>query len=69
MIFKLLNCLLSGFNPAETKIRTPDGRIWQEEGFHISRELYRDIALQLAGETKTERIKPHSFSQSQRNGF
>ncbi|NXY83101.1 CE350 protein, partial [Alcedo cyanopectus] len=35
-----------GFNPAETKIRTPDGKIWQEEEFHISRELYRDIALQ-----------------------
>uniref|UniRef100_A0A8D0HP92 Centrosomal protein 350 n=1 Tax=Sphenodon punctatus TaxID=8508 RepID=A0A8D0HP92_SPHPU len=37
-----------GFNPAETKIRTPDGKVWQEEDFHnISRELYRDLALQL----------------------
>ncbi|XP_055581094.1 centrosome-associated protein 350 isoform X2 [Falco cherrug] len=36
-----------GFNPAETKIRAPDGKIWHEEEFHISRELYRDIALQL----------------------
>ncbi|EMP34485.1 hypothetical protein UY3_08314 [Chelonia mydas] len=37
-----------GFNPAETKIRTPDGKVWHEEEFHnISRELYRDIALQL----------------------
>uniref|UniRef100_A0A672U9Q3 Centrosomal protein 350 n=1 Tax=Strigops habroptila TaxID=2489341 RepID=A0A672U9Q3_STRHB len=36
-----------GFNPAETKIRTPDGKIWHEEEFHISQELYRDIALQL----------------------
>uniref|UniRef100_A0A8C4VHE3 Centrosomal protein 350 n=1 Tax=Falco tinnunculus TaxID=100819 RepID=A0A8C4VHE3_FALTI len=34
-----------GFNPAETKIRAPDGKIWHEEEFHISRELYRDIAL------------------------
>lgn len=59
--FKLLNCLLSGFNPAETRIRTPDGKIWHEEKFHISRELYRDIALQLTGETQTELIKPHSL--------
>ncbi|NXN10854.1 CE350 protein, partial [Indicator maculatus] len=36
-----------GFNPAETKIRAPDGKIWHGEGFHVSRELYRDIALQL----------------------
>uniref|UniRef100_A0A8C0FC74 Centrosomal protein 350 n=1 Tax=Bubo bubo TaxID=30461 RepID=A0A8C0FC74_BUBBB len=34
-----------GFNPPETKIRTLDGKIWREEEFHISRELYRDIAL------------------------
>ncbi|KAM7162094.1 centrosome-associated protein 350 isoform 9-T9 [Macrochelys suwanniensis] len=39
-----------GFNPAETKIRTPDGKVWHEEEFHnISRELYRNIALQLTG--------------------
>ncbi|NXD16094.1 CE350 protein, partial [Nothocercus nigrocapillus] len=36
-----------GFNPAETKIRTPDGKVWHEEEFHVSQELYRDIALQL----------------------
>uniref|UniRef100_A0A8C3KWI2 Centrosomal protein 350 n=1 Tax=Chrysolophus pictus TaxID=9089 RepID=A0A8C3KWI2_CHRPC len=29
------------------KIRAPDGKIWHEQGFHIGRELYRDIALQL----------------------
>ncbi|NXH70256.1 CE350 protein, partial [Hydrobates tethys] len=46
-----------GFNPAETKIRTPDGRIWHEEEFHISRELYRDIALQLT-EDSTVKGKP-----------
>ncbi|NWW87633.1 CE350 protein, partial [Rhynochetos jubatus] len=46
-----------GFNPAETKIRTPDGKIWHEEEFHISRELYRDIALQLT-EDSTVKIKP-----------
>ncbi|KFU87367.1 Centrosome-associated protein 350 [Chaetura pelagica] len=34
-----------GFNPAETKIRAPDGKIWDEEEFHVGRELYRDTAL------------------------
>ncbi|XP_072722410.1 centrosome-associated protein 350 isoform X1 [Ciconia boyciana] len=46
-----------GFNPSETKIRTPDGKIWHEEEFHISRELYRDIALQLT-EDSTVKGKP-----------
>ncbi|NWH39241.1 CE350 protein, partial [Chloropsis hardwickii] len=36
-----------GFNPAETRIRAPDGKIWHADEFRISRELYRDIALQL----------------------
>ncbi|NXV13567.1 CE350 protein, partial [Cepphus grylle] len=46
-----------GFNPAETKIRTPDGKIWHEGEFHISRELYRDIARQLT-EDSTVKEKP-----------
>ncbi|NXD87034.1 CE350 protein, partial [Halcyon senegalensis] len=46
-----------GFNPSETRIRTPDGKIWQEKEFHISRELYRDIALQLK-EDSTVKGKP-----------
>ncbi|NXY74482.1 CE350 protein, partial [Glareola pratincola] len=46
-----------GFNPAETKIRTPDGKIWHEEEFRISRELYRDIARQLT-EDSTVKEKP-----------
>ncbi|XP_061201556.1 centrosome-associated protein 350 isoform X5 [Neopsephotus bourkii] len=46
-----------GFNAAETRIRTPDGKIWHEEKFHISRELYRDIALQLT-EHSTVKGKP-----------
>lgn len=61
MYFKLYDCLLSGFNPAETKIRAADGKIWRGEGFHISRELYRDIALQLTGKTQTQQIKPHNL--------
>ncbi|XP_026709191.1 centrosome-associated protein 350 isoform X5 [Athene cunicularia] len=46
-----------GFNPPETNIRTLDGKIWREEEFHISRELYRDIALQLT-EDSTVKGKP-----------
>ncbi|KAM6166448.1 LOW QUALITY PROTEIN: centrosome-associated protein 350 [Erethizon dorsatum] len=38
-----------GFNPSETKIRTPDGKVWQEAEFQtMSRELYRDLALHFA---------------------
>ncbi|XP_060088593.1 centrosome-associated protein 350 [Heteronotia binoei] len=37
-----------GFNPSEAKIRTPDGKVWREEEFlNLSRELCRDLALQL----------------------
>ncbi|XP_014798933.1 PREDICTED: centrosome-associated protein 350 [Calidris pugnax] len=46
-----------GFNPTETKIRAPDGKIWREQEFHITRELYRDIALQLTGNS-TVKEKP-----------
>ncbi|NXJ63890.1 CE350 protein, partial [Rostratula benghalensis] len=46
-----------GFNPTETKIRTSDGKIWREQEFHISRELYRDIALQLTADP-TVKEKP-----------
>ncbi|XP_021120989.1 centrosome-associated protein 350 isoform X2 [Heterocephalus glaber] len=38
-----------GFNPSETKIRTLDGKVWQESEFqNMSRELYRDLALHFA---------------------
>ncbi|XP_058395946.1 centrosome-associated protein 350 [Diceros bicornis minor] len=38
-----------GFSPSETKIRTPDGKVWQEAEFqNMSRELYRDLALHFA---------------------
>lgn len=58
---KLFNCFLPGFNPAQAKIRAPDGKIWHEQGFHIGRELYRDIALQLTGDMRIEFIKQHSL--------
>lgn len=44
-----------GFNPSETKIRTPDGKVWQEAEFQsMSRELYRDLALQFADDTSVK---------------
>ncbi|XP_078074083.1 centrosome-associated protein 350 isoform X3 [Mustelus asterias] len=42
-----------GFNPMETKIRTPDGKVWCEDELHsISRDLYRDFTIQLAEGSK-----------------
>ncbi|KAK2490169.1 hypothetical protein MC885_008119 [Smutsia gigantea] len=46
----------------ETKIRTPDGKVWQEAEFqNMSRELYRDLALHFADDTtmkeKSEKSK------------
>ncbi|NXX86328.1 CE350 protein, partial [Urocolius indicus] len=46
-----------GFNPTETRIRAPDGKICHEEEFHISGDLYRNIALQLT-EDSTVKGKP-----------
>ncbi|XP_041133992.1 centrosome-associated protein 350 isoform X7 [Polyodon spathula] len=44
-----------GFNPTETKMRTPDGKVWREQEFHnLSREIYRDLSLQLAESTKAK---------------
>ncbi|XP_013856252.1 centrosome-associated protein 350 isoform X2 [Austrofundulus limnaeus] len=35
--------IYKGFNSTETKIQTPDGKVWNEKDFHnLSRELYRD---------------------------
>uniref|UniRef100_A0A3Q3EFZ2 Centrosomal protein 350 n=1 Tax=Labrus bergylta TaxID=56723 RepID=A0A3Q3EFZ2_9LABR len=39
--------IYKGFNSTETKIRTPDGKVWNEEEFHnLSREIYRDLSRQ-----------------------
>ncbi|XP_030428662.1 centrosome-associated protein 350 isoform X4 [Gopherus evgoodei] len=55
-----------GFNPAEIKIRTPDGKVWHEEEFqNISRELYRDIALQLT-EDSTRKENPPEKSKEKK---
>ncbi|KAG2463763.1 CE350 protein, partial [Polypterus senegalus] len=48
-----------GFNPTETKIRTPDGKVWPEAEFqNLSREIYRDLSLQLAAEESKTKSKP-----------
>ncbi|XP_060686057.1 centrosome-associated protein 350 isoform X3 [Hemiscyllium ocellatum] len=42
-----------GFNPMETKIRTPDGKVWREDELHgINKELYHDFTLQLTESSK-----------------
>ncbi|KAJ8277769.1 hypothetical protein GJAV_G00079660 [Gymnothorax javanicus] len=48
--------IYKGFNPTETKIRTPDGKVWREAEFQgLSREVYRDLSLQLtAGNAKVK---------------
>lgn len=39
-----------GFNTSETKIRTPDGKVWAEEDFqNLSREIYKDLTKRLTG--------------------
>ncbi|XP_042372922.1 centrosome-associated protein 350 isoform X2 [Plectropomus leopardus] len=46
--------IYKGFNSTETKIRTPDGKVWREEEFHnISREIYRDLSRQFAESTRS----------------
>ncbi|XP_035811207.2 centrosome-associated protein 350 isoform X2 [Amphiprion ocellaris] len=44
-----------GFNSTETKIRTPDGKVWKEEEFHnLSREIYKDLSRQFAESTRSQ---------------
>ncbi|XP_029938607.1 centrosome-associated protein 350 isoform X2 [Salarias fasciatus] len=55
--------IYKGFNSTETKIQTPDGKVWKEEDFHnLSREIYRDLSRQFA---ETTRIK-HQQQKEQR---
>ncbi|KAM4861546.1 centrosome-associated protein 350 isoform 2-T4 [Thomomys bottae] len=55
-----------GFNPSETKIRTPDGKVWQEAEFqNLSRELYRDLALHLADDISVKE-KPAEKSREKK---
>ncbi|XP_054835555.1 centrosome-associated protein 350 isoform X2 [Eublepharis macularius] len=46
-----------GFNPSEVKVRTPDGKVWREEEFlSLSRELCRDLQLQLEEDSAVKDI-------------
>ncbi|XP_053771526.1 centrosome-associated protein 350 [Desmodus rotundus] len=55
-----------GFNPSETRIRTPDGKVWQEAEFqNLSRELYRDLALHFADDTSVKE-KPAERSKEKK---
>lgn len=64
LILKLTSSILLflGFNSTETKIQTPDGKVWKEEEFHnLSREIYRDLSQQFAGENTTQ-TSSHCYS-------
>ncbi|XP_075856543.1 centrosome-associated protein 350 isoform X2 [Microcebus murinus] len=55
-----------GFNPSETKIRTPDGKVWQEAEFqNMSRQLYRDLALHFADDISVKE-KPAEKSKERK---
>nr|XP_045017374.1 centrosome-associated protein 350 isoform X3 [Jaculus jaculus] len=59
--------MYKGFNPSETKIRTPDGRVWQETEFQsMSRELYRDLALHFADDNSVIKEKPADKSKEKK---
>ncbi|XP_067323740.1 centrosome-associated protein 350 isoform X2 [Anolis sagrei] len=56
-----------GFNPSEAKIRTPDGKIWREEEFlNLSRELCRDLELQLTEEDVAVKETPVEKSKERK---
>lgn len=47
--------IYKGFNSTETKIQTPDGKIWNEEEFrNLSREIYKDLTQQFVESTKSQ---------------
>ncbi|CAN9500428.1 unnamed protein product [Ophioblennius macclurei] len=47
--------IYKGFSRTETKIRSPDRKVWKEEDFHnLSREIYRDLSQQFAETTRTK---------------
>lgn len=44
-----------GFSSTETKIQTPDGKIWSEEEFHnLSRDIYKDLSRQFAESSRSQ---------------
>ncbi|XP_030639657.1 centrosome-associated protein 350 [Chanos chanos] len=56
--------IYKGFSTSETKIRTPDGKVWGEEAFHnLSREIYRDLTRQLTESTKPKQKAPEKVKE------
>ncbi|XP_035268643.1 centrosome-associated protein 350 isoform X1 [Anguilla anguilla] len=48
-----------GFNPTETKVRTPDGKVWREAEFQGLSRKYMDLSLQLtAAENAKAKQRP-----------
>ncbi|XP_068174879.1 centrosome-associated protein 350 [Antennarius striatus] len=46
--------IYKGFTSTETKIQTPDRKVWKEDEFHnLSREIYRDLSQQFAECTRS----------------
>ncbi|XP_026161076.1 centrosome-associated protein 350 isoform X2 [Mastacembelus armatus] len=57
--------IYKGFNSTETKIRTPDGKVWKEEEFHnLSREIYRDLTRQFAESTRHQQQREQRADRS-----
>ncbi|XP_067270257.1 centrosome-associated protein 350 isoform X4 [Pseudorasbora parva] len=51
--------IYKGFNTIETKIRTPDGKVWAEDDFqNLSREIYKDLTQQLTAESTKPKQRP-----------
>uniref|UniRef100_A0A8C1RXG5 Centrosomal protein 350 n=1 Tax=Cyprinus carpio TaxID=7962 RepID=A0A8C1RXG5_CYPCA len=51
--------IYKGFNTSETKIRTPDGKVWAEEDFqNLSREIYKDLTKRLTAESTKPKQRP-----------
>ncbi|KAM9358354.1 centrosome-associated protein 350 [Symphorus nematophorus] len=60
--------IYKGFNSTETKIRTPDGKVWKEEEFHnLSREIYRDLSRQFAENTRSRQQQQQREQRADRS--
>ncbi|XP_022615991.1 centrosome-associated protein 350 [Seriola dumerili] len=57
--------IYKGFNSTETKIRTPDGKVWKEEEFHnLSREIYRDLSRQFSTRSRHQQQREQRADRS-----
>ncbi|XP_015255063.1 PREDICTED: centrosome-associated protein 350 isoform X1 [Cyprinodon variegatus] len=59
--------IYKGFNSTETKIQTPDGKVWKEEEFQsLSKEIYGDISQQFS-EGIQSRHQQHREQRAERS--